>query len=69
MLSIAHLTRPEKLQMMEALWSDLSRDEKNFSSPDWHTTALQQAERAMTQGRATLHDWNEAKESLRKGST
>lgn len=65
MLNIANLSRSEKLQMMEAIWEDLTRDVVPLPAPSWHIEALQQAERAYTENRARFVSWNVAKQILR----
>jgi hypothetical protein len=68
MPAIEQLSRAEKLQMMEALWRDLSGDEAALVSPDWHEAALKEAEQAVATGEARFVDWAAAKDILRKGS-
>jgi hypothetical protein len=58
-LPLDKMTVAEKLQAMEELWADLSRDE-HFASPAWHEDVLQ--ERA---GQNDLMDWETAKAQLR----
>ena len=58
-LPLEKMTVAEKLQAMEALWADLSRDE-NLESPAWHAEILQG--RA---GQKDFVDWETAKEQLR----
>ena len=58
-LPLGKMTVAEKLQAMEELWADLSRDE-NFESPAWHGEVLK--ERA---GQTNFVDWETAKEQLR----
>lgn len=65
MPTISEMTRTEKLQLMESLWVDLSADANEFTSPDWHLTALREAERAQVDGQAEFIDWQEAKARLR----
>lgn len=65
MLAVSEMTRTEKLQLMESLWVDLSADANDLSSPDWHLTALREAERAQRDGQADFIDWNDAKARLR----
>jgi hypothetical protein len=58
-LPLEKMTVAEKLQAMEELWADLSRDEI-FESPAWHGEILKKraAEENFT-------DWETAKEHLR----
>lgn len=51
---------------MEALWTDLSKDDDRFQSPAWHAEALLEAKRAMKNGKAKFSDWQEAKERIRR---
>jgi hypothetical protein len=58
-LPLEQMTVAEKLQAMEELWADLSRDE-NLESPAWHEQILR--ERA---GETNFVDWETAKKQLR----
>jgi hypothetical protein len=58
-LPLEKMTVAEKLQAMEELWADLSRDE-SLESPAWHGKILQ--ERA---GGKDFVDWETAKKQLR----
>ena len=40
---IKALSIEEKLQVMEAIWEDLSVEEKAIQSPVWHREALQES--------------------------
>lgn len=65
-IDIGRLSRDEKLRMMEALWEDLSRDERQVESPEWHREALQEAEKRFDSGQESMMDWQDAKRELRK---
>lgn len=68
MLALEKLTRAEKLQMMEALWDDLTHgQEAGFPSPAWHGQVLQKTEQQVAAGQATFIDWESAKQALRNG--
>jgi hypothetical protein len=58
-LPLEQMTVAEKLQAMEMLWADLSRDDA-FESPAWHGEVLR--ERA---GEKNFVDWETAKRDLR----
>jgi hypothetical protein len=58
-LPLEKMTVAEKLQAMEELWADLSRDE-NFKSPVWHGEVLKK--RASEK---IFVDWEAAKKQLR----
>ena len=63
---ITQMTREEKLQLMEALWADLSRSDADLKSPDWHEEALSETEQRLAAGNEELVEWDEAKLALRK---
>lgn len=65
-IDIGHLSREEKLRIMEAIWEDLSKDQEQVESPEWHREALEETDRRRQAGREGLVDWQEAKKELRK---
>ncbi len=65
-LPLNEMTVSEKLQLMEALWADLSRNVDGFESPDWHREVLEERERRITSGEAHFTDWEQAKADIRK---
>ena len=65
-LSLSQLSFVQKLNLMEALWADLSRDEKKLKSPAWHETVLKDREEAFMAGKVTVWDWEQAKRRIKK---
>jgi putative addiction module component (TIGR02574 family) len=65
-LPISKLSFAEKLELMEKLWADLTRDEKKLKSPAWHEAVLRDREEACEAGKATASDWEQAKKRIRK---
>jgi len=65
-LSLSQLSFVQKLKLMEALWADLSRDEKKLKSPAWHETILKDREEAFMSGKVTVSDWEQAKRRIKK---
>ena len=65
-LSLSRLSVAQKLDLMEALWADLTRDEKKFKSPAWHETVLKDREEAFMAGKLTVSDWGQAKKRIKK---
>lgn len=65
-IEIGHLSREEKLRVMEAIWEDLSRDAEQVESPDWHREALEETDRRLESGQERVVDWHKAKKELRK---
>jgi putative addiction module component (TIGR02574 family) len=67
-MSIAELRklpRTEKLEIVEALWSDLTDDPETLECPPWHEDALKQTESEFKAGRIEALDWEAAKKQLR----
>ena len=52
----------EKLEAMEAIWTDLSQTPSQVPVPDWQREVL----RARRESPATWHEWDQVKASLRK---
>jgi putative addiction module component (TIGR02574 family) len=65
-LPISDLSLAQKLDLMEALWADLSRDDKNLESPAWHQEVLEDRRKAFEAGKISASDWEEAKKRIRK---
>ncbi len=65
-IEIKHLSREEKLRVMEAIWEDLSREDDEVESPYWHQKALQETEQRFNSGQEKIVDWKVAKKELRK---
>lgn len=66
LLPIASMTTEEKLQVMEQLWDDLCRDERQVSSPGWHGDVLAAREARIARGEARFSDLEEVKARLRE---
>lgn len=47
-----HLSREEKLRVMEALWDDLSKDPEQVESPHWHRNVLEERKKKIEKGQA-----------------
>ena len=65
-LPLHEMTLAEKLQLMEALWEDLSRNADALESPDWHREVLEERERRIASGEARFSDWEAAKADVRR---
>jgi hypothetical protein len=65
-IDIGNLSREEKLRIMEAIWEDLSREDEQVESPEWHREALEETDRRRQSGQEGVVDWQEAKKELRK---
>ena len=65
-LPLDQMTTEEKLQAMEALWADLTRNEDQFESPAWHEQVLKEREQMIRSGQESFIDWEVAKKQLRE---
>jgi putative addiction module component (TIGR02574 family) len=65
-LPLSQLTFSEKLDLLELIWADLSREEEKLESPAWHKAVLEDREAASAAGKVSVSDWGEAKERIRK---
>ena len=65
-LSLSQFSFAQKLELMETLWADLARDEKQLKSPAWHETVLKDREEAFAAGKVTVSDWERAKKRIKK---
>ena len=65
-LPLNEMTVTEKLQAMEALWEDLSRNAAALESPEWHRDVLERREQRIASGEAQFTDWEQAKADIRK---
>jgi hypothetical protein len=63
---IEQMTREEKLQAMETIWAELSKDDEEVESPAWHENALKETEARVASGEERIADWPTAKRELRK---
>jgi hypothetical protein len=63
---LRQLPRREKLQIVEALWSDLADEDSLFQSPSWHREELRKTEEDFKLGNVQATDWVETKRKLRK---
>jgi hypothetical protein len=63
-LPLHEMSFEEKLQAMEALWEDLSREPDRIDSPGWHHDVLKETGSRVESGKATFSDWEKAKVSV-----
>ena len=68
-INIPHLSQftiAQKLNLMKAIWDDLTIDEKILESPAWHEDILTDRKKALAAGKISISDWEEAKDRIRK---
>ncbi len=66
-LQLQRMSRADKVRAMETLWSDLTRDDRDFGSPAWHGQALREAESKFAAGQAKFLNWEDAKKNSVNG--
>lgn len=64
-LPLKEMTIEEKLQVMEAIWDDLSHDADEVPPPAWHGKVLEALEVAIKSGEESFEDWEVAKRRIR----
>lgn len=64
-LQLEAMSTAEKLRAMEAIWEDLSRNESDIKSPEWHGEVLRDREARYKVGKESAVDWETAKKRLR----
>ena len=62
------MSRQEKLQTLEAIWADLSKDAATVESPQWHDDVLKETQDRLNSGQEQIMDWPETKRKLRDRS-
>lgn len=65
-LPVSHLSLAQKLDLMETLWAELTREERKLESPAWHGTVLKDQEEAFKAGKVSASDWEQAKKRIKK---
>jgi putative addiction module component (TIGR02574 family) len=65
-LPLKEMTVAEKLQLMEVLWDDLSRNPEDVPSPAWHEEVLAERQRQIDEGKAKFLSLDEFRQSLQK---
>ncbi len=54
------------MELLEALWDDLSGQPEQLLSPDWHESILEQRKQQVQSGNETITDWESAKQEIRR---
>jgi len=65
-LPLSKLSVAQKLDLMEALWADLTREQNKFKSPVWHEAVLRDRKEAFATGKVSISDWEQAKKRIKK---
>ena len=65
-LDLQTMSREQKLKAMHEIWEDLAGDDQSLESPGWHAQLLQETADRVRDRREGVHDWEKAKEELRR---
>ncbi|TYB95223.1 MAG: addiction module protein [Kosmotoga sp.] len=63
-INLEEFSKDKKIRLMEAIWEDLSKNEENLSSPNWHKKALSGTENRLKNNEESVKDWHTAKKEL-----
>jgi hypothetical protein len=65
-IALDQMTVPEKIQLMEALWADLSLHAETVELPAWHGQVLHETGQRVATGKEPSLEWEVAKRELRE---
>jgi len=65
---IRQMSFPEKVALLETLWSEIAADPGQVEVPQWHKDILDERDLALKEGRATVLDWDEAKRQIEQAT-
>jgi len=65
-ISLDQMTANEKLQLLEDLWANLTRNPEDMQSPAWHGDILRQREQRIADGSTCFYEIAEAKRAVRE---
>jgi len=61
---IRELPLSQKLELLEAIWSELSSDPNTIDVPKWHKDILDERQQGLEKGSIKVLDWELAKEQI-----
>jgi Putative addiction module component len=65
-LPLQQMSIADKLEAMELLWADLSKQPNALPSPAWHQSVLEERRQGVLSGELKFLDWDSAIADLRK---
>lgn len=65
---IRQMSFPEKVALLETVWSEIAADPGQVEVPQWHKDILDERDIALNEGRATLLEWDEAKRQIEQAT-
>ena len=65
---IRQMSFPEKVALLETVWSEIATDPGQVEVPKWHKDILDERDLALKEGRAVILDWDEAKRQIEQAT-
>lgn len=65
---VRQMSFPEKVALLETVWSEIAADPGHVEVPQWHKDILDERDLALEEGRATILDWDEAKRQIEQAT-
>jgi putative addiction module component (TIGR02574 family) len=65
---IRQMSFPEKVALLETVWSEIAADPGQVEAPQWHKDILDERDLALNKGRATVLEWDEAKRQIEQAT-
>jgi hypothetical protein len=65
-VEIRRLPLPEKLALLEAVWTELASDPATDEVPQWHKDILDERQQLLEQGFSQVLDWALAQEQINR---
>lgn len=65
---IRQMSLPEKMALLETVWSEIATDPGQVEVPQWHKDILDERDLALKEGRAVVLDWDEAKRQIEQAT-
>ena len=65
-LPLGEMTVAEKLQAIEILWDDLSRNPEDIPSPSWHGDVLAERQLQIDEGKAKFIPFDEFRQRIQE---
>lgn len=62
---IDEMTAAQQVELMEALWKSMSERQFNSEAPGWHSSYLEDREKALANGEDSFVSLDEVEEDLR----
>lgn len=65
-LPLERMTLADKLEAMETLWADISKEPADLPSPAWHREVLHERRQLVEEGKLKFLDWDTAIAEIRE---